>query len=856
MIALLIPLVACQVSWPAPTPDEIAKAVDQLGSASFRQREKASAFLWKAGKVAEPALLKALKSEDKEVVGRARAILDKFKYGIYPDTPKPVLDLITKFRGGTDEVKRQVIQDLNKLGSPGHAVLVKLAGIEEDQHRRRMLFDLLSEDVVPGLLAAGRYDEVEELLELGVSKGDEQSIRSYSVFLLLRGTLDARISQWAAKAKKLTGFQAAEVLMYLYRVKGDLAKARSAARKTDKKHLLAAIITEQGDWKELAANYGAPSENEDRLEELAYKAAYQRLAGDTQAFEKSIAAIREYGAANIGYVKRAAQALLLNFRPKEAIELLKKSHELTFVFELLCAQQRYKEAFEIAGKAQGNVGPREMFSLGIAEARTHFVLGDRDKAVKMLARLADENEDPKFQRGNSFANFLKVIETEQQLDLKDEAFAHCAKIALQAARQEQLAKLFGQVFPEEGSRAEVWWLHFRKQHDKEEPAATLKRVRAVLERKLTDKEFADVVQELERAAAGLTKPEERADRLQALAETCLAYGKKGLAESYFQKAGSATALARLADLLADKKQWLPAAEKYGEAWAKDRSQAATLYLRGWALKQAGQTQEATRVMALAHMIPLANDKARAQLALTLSQHDLTEAADAERQFLLRSGRFNYAEISNAQRLQGIAAYSRKQFARAADLYERTMHVCFGYVYFVRPTAYLSIPAVVQHMRARAFLAEGKTDLAIKEMEACLVGVPGDLEGVIHLFPDLEKLGKKKEAEELFNSVFAHYEKVCGDYPKSGQNHNTIAWLAVSCRRQLDKALEHARKAVALSPRNAAYLDTLAEVHYQRGDKAEAVKLMKKCVELDPKHDYYHKQIKRFGASGPPSPTPQ
>jgi hypothetical protein len=850
---LVLILAVCQASWAAPTAEEIAKAVDQLGSPSFRLREKASTFLWKAGKAAEPALLGALKHEDKEVVSRAQAILDKFKYGIYPDTPRAVLDLIAKFRGGNDETKRQTIQELNKLGSPGHAVLVKLAGVETDQHLRRLLFDLLSDDVVPGLLANGRFDEVEEMLELGVKKGDEQSIRNYAVFLLLRGNLDAKIAEWAGKAKKLTGFQAAEILMYLYRVKGDLAKARSAARRTDKKHLLTSILLEQADWKELAANHGSPSDSADPLETLAYKAAYHRLAGNTQEFEKAIAAIQGYAANNLDSVKQAAQALLLNSRPTEAVALLKKSHELAFAFELLSAQQRYKEAFELAATAQGNIGPREMFRLGLAQARTLALLGERDQAVKILARLADENEEPNLQRGNSFANYLKVIETEQQLDLKDQALGHCAKILPQAQKQDQLATLFGQVFPEEGSQALVWWKYFRGQHDKEATAASLKRVRAVLERKVPEAEFAALVQAMEKAAP--EKKEERAEWLQTLAETCLAHRKKELARTYFQKAETPAAWARLADLLARDKLWLEAAAKYSEAWTKDRSQAASLYLRGWALEQAGQKDEAARLMALARMIPLANDKSRFQLAQTLAKKRLAEAAEREWRLIARSGRFGFAEISNAQRQLGIAAYGKKEFARAAELYERTMHVCFGYVYFVRTTAYLTVPAVVQHMRAQALLAKGQTADAVKELQACLVGVPGDIEGVIHLYPDLEKTGKK-EAEELFDRVFEHYEKACRAYPKSGQNHNTIAWLAVSCRRRLDKALEHSRKAVALAPRNAAYLDTLAEIHYQRGDKAEALKLMKKCLELEPSYDYYQKQIKRFEASGPPSPTPR
>ena len=60
----------------------------------------------------------------------------------------------------------------------------------------------------------------------------------------------------------------------------------------------------------------------------------------------------------------------------------------------------------------------------------------------------------------------------------------------------------------------------------------------------------------------------------------------------------------------------------------------------------------------------------------------------------------------------------------------------------------------------------------------------------------------------------------------------------------------------LAPASAGYIDTLAEVYYQRGDKARALESMKKCIELDPKSSYYPKQIKRFQAEGPPSETPR
>ena len=64
---------------------------------------------------------------------------------------------------------------------------------------------------------------------------------------------------------------------------------------------------------------------------------------------------------------------------------------------------------------------------------------------------------------------------------------------------------------------------------------------------------------------------------------------------------------------------------------------------------------------------------------------------------------------------------------------------------------------------------------------------------------------------------------------------------------LPLGLAHARKAVELEPGNAGYLDTLAEVHFQRGDQAEAIRLMRRCLELTPDRDYYQRQLKRFQA---------
>jgi tetratricopeptide (TPR) repeat protein len=177
------------------------------------------------------------------------------------------------------------------------------------------------------------------------------------------------------------------------------------------------------------------------------------------------------------------------------------------------------------------------------------------------------------------------------------------------------------------------------------------------------------------------------------------------------------------------------------------------------------------------------------------------------------------------------------------------------VSFVETPAYVGVPAHVHRHRARGQVALGKFDEALKEVQAAEAVQPGNIQLVIDVVPELEKAGRKKEAADLYGRVLALWEKVIADYPKSASSRNTLAWMAVCCRRDLDKALEHATKAVELAPDSAAYTDTLAEVHFQRGDKDKAIELMKRCMALEPKRAFYQRQMKRFEAGDASAPLP-
>jgi tetratricopeptide (TPR) repeat protein len=145
------------------------------------------------------------------------------------------------------------------------------------------------------------------------------------------------------------------------------------------------------------------------------------------------------------------------------------------------------------------------------------------------------------------------------------------------------------------------------------------------------------------------------------------------------------------------------------------------------------------------------------------------------------------------------------------------------------------------------LAAGRSPEAYREIDLALAAQPGQLEVAIELVPALEQCGQRGEADRLFERVFGPSAQFCAEYPRSPWGHNQLAWLTARCRRQLDQGLEHAQKAVALAPAEPSYLDTLAEVRFQRGDRTGAIEMMKKCVSLDPKTEYFRKQLRRFKA---------
>ncbi|HEV3142721.1 MAG TPA: hypothetical protein VGZ47_02435 [Gemmataceae bacterium] len=862
-----------------PAQEDIDKAVRELGDKRFAVREKATKTLWEAGAAAEPALRKAAESGDAETVRRAKALLDKFEWGIYPDTPGEIATLITQFKTGDQAVRVEVVSKLIALGRTGFPTLRRLVQRTTDAEERKAVFEQMSQraqQTVPAMILAGDLAFADELLELCLAGSSEQAPVNYAAFQLLRGELDSAVERWQKEFRdpKLDA-KAGEVLVHLYKIKGDFASTAKIAEQMENDPLLESVLWEASDWKGLAKLIRKRGDGQPRdPQTIGAQIGILALAGDNDGHEKWLNDLRNLvQTEDIYNWLYGIEALLLNGHAKEAMDLLvDKKRTPGITFDLLCAQLRFREALELANSAE-KLESEEGFTLKAHKARLLYLLGERDQALELFTLLADE----KCAQAN-VRDICEVIKILNRLALHEKADEICARCLNMLATRNQADGYFNQadgyfnlfepLFGKNATLGVVWWRFLRDQYAQEAPGKTMKKVRDLLEGKpVPDRD------ELCRKIAEWNVPlrqdgsvaihvadmiSYKAVPLLCAAEAMRAAGQDQAAQKYFEKAAEAGASVdlRYGDFLAGKQRFLEAALPYEKAASKQPDQPLALFLQGWALIKAGKEKEGRRCQELAHWMPLGNEQARFEYAEELEKRGFADAARQEKDFILKTGWYRNWYISNLLGESARQAAHNHDYTAAALAYQKSIIGCMriGATY-AENSGYLVVPQVPVHYRIRQLLAEGKFEQAAKEIRACLDVLPGSVELAIGLAPELEKKGRKKEAEELYSHVSRRLEQLCREHPQSAYLHNDCAWLAANCRRDLDNALKHAKEAVKLEPKAAGYFDTLAEVHFRRGEHDKAIELMNQCIALKPRNPYYRKQLERFSKGDKNSDPP-
>jgi tetratricopeptide (TPR) repeat protein len=848
---LCLPLLALLLLAPAapaagPPRGPIAGWVGDLASNDTARWRRAVERLWQAGRAAEPALRAVMKHRDPDVVLRARLVLGRFDWGIFPDTPPVLVRLIERYRDGNPAQRKAAAEELFKQGRSGYVVLRRLLAREADAEVRRQVTDSLRRHTRPllrDLLATGNRAGAMELLEAAVASRSDEAMRDLAALWLLTGQTAARARELERRAAR--GDQdAAACAAYLHRAAGDLGEARRLAGRSGDAELLAGILDEQEDYKELARRVPRLiKESPHRLAVLLHH------AGDRAGFDAALARIPATDQAT------RARVLFFTGRPRQAIEAERKAGSLASACQLLALQGRRREALALSAVDQGKGLDRRVWLL-LEQAVVCQQVGEKDRAGTLLRQALQAAE-----KVPSRADTLlgAVLRAGTRMNRRQEVLGDLGG-ALDRVKMATFPRsVLAALSQRDGLIMELWWELLRRRSNSALPSAILTRLRGWFEEGKADGDFDQLLAEIQ---SGKNVPAGERQRWPAvLARTCIVVGKPKKAEEILRTAAqtgkTGAAYRQLADFYFERKRWSEAATEYERAGKAGPADPLALYLRGVALSRAGRAQEGRALIDRARLLPLADESARYDLARGLGQRGLRDEADVEWLLLARTTRFRSIYATNAASSLAARAVRQKQPLEAARWYRRVyMNLGLAGGSFLDGTAYLRVPAIAHLHQARWLLAQGKLDAARAEAKLLLEYLPEEPSVVIDLVRALDRAKRKADADQLFEEVFGGHRRSVTDFPKSALCHNRLAWLAARCGRRLDEALKHARTATTLAPEAPGYLDTLAEVHFQRGDKAEAVAAMKKAVKLAPKDLYFAAQLRRMEAGDRNADVPE
>ena len=510
-----------------------------------------------------------------------------------------------------------------------------------------------------------------------------------------------------------------------------------------------------------------------------------------------------------------------------------------------------------------------------------MLTGQKDAAVQLFNDVARglPTTEP---QGRSFSMAARsLVRAEMRVGLRDLACEHAAQFVARHSNSQYVGGTSGEspielLFPNDPVAAGTLFAVLRAAKvPGDASGATMLRTRDLLNGTAGAAAVDEAVKLLGAAAADLPNDGParlmKANRYFTLATVCRVAKRGADAEAAFKTAAELTATAGGAadangarswvygapdparvwlewgDLLFAANRHRDAAAVYEAGWKLFPDQPLPLFLSGQALAAAGDAAEGARRVELAHWVALGNEKVRGRFLDELVRRGEATAIKREVALILKACWSHDHYFGNVMNQCARGAALVGDFATAEACGQRSMLVVLRTpgVYFVDAGAYMNVPHDLLVSRARAELAAGKVEAAMTTARAVLAVTPGDLDLLAGMIPDLDRRGRTKEADELFALGWAAYEQMLADYPASPAARHSLALLAGRCNRKLDAGLKHAAAAVASDPRSPSYREALAEVHFRRGDRAAALKLMYALSDEQPRSALYRRQLARY-----------
>ena len=841
---------------------QVKKWIDELGDADFTTRENAHKNLWKAGSDAEEQLKVALKGDDAEIRKRSLELLEKFKWGIYHDSPIAIIDLIQAYQSGTLQDKEKSIAKLIEMGGLGVKSVIKIINAEEQEEVRNSVLSYASKSVskvIPYLIEKNEFKFLDQILQMMLENRAEGVFSNYAVYAILSASTDKIINQLSKnKPPKISDEINKEILAYLYRSKGEHNDALKFAKESKNPELYTQLALEASKWKVVLDTDHFPDDL--LLGKLGYKLAMYRLANEKTEFDgakKTLMEIAEEltgkdknGVESTEQLFQAAKIALLNYMVPEGIDSLLKNKKRMMVAEIYASRFEFDKIKSLIEEAK-NENAKDVPALEIHWAKILYGLGEKEQALKILdqysSRIADKSEGdwP-----------LKLVHAWILIKKRDRALDDAASYLQKIEHREASGRMLNKIFGDDAEFYDPLLRFFFKKKNTETAKGVITQINDLHDKKLESKVVVKLIDDLLEYASTVTA-EESVSLKNAAGAILKKYGLDEKLKELADKFGSETILLSLADLYSEKKEWAKARDFFKVAWDKDKSKSIIAFMIAKMEENIGDKAQASKWKDLSTWAPLGNEQVRLDFAYALGKRNYVDDALIQFDLVSKTGEPGSYSVGASSRALASRLIEKKSFEKAADGYELAMLRCMTpFVSFTQSQAYVNVPSLIARLRCRAAIDTGDFDKVDSFAAKAFDLQPGEVELPILVYQPLIAKGKKELADKIFASAKKSIQKVGDDYPNCAWAHNSAAWLSACCKSDLIWGLNQAEVAIKLDGKSAAHLDTLAEVLFQLKRQKEAVEAQTKAVALEPTKIYYKKQLKRIQNGDPSVDRPE
>lgn len=868
-------LSAAPVAGPAPADAAIAaEAVARLSDDSFKVREAATRDLWKLGEQALPELQRAAAGDDPEAAIRARELIRKIELGILPDSSARIVDLVMRYDRGNPDERRAVIGELKSLRA--WRQILKLYALEKDEESLAVLEPQVrgvAIEAARDCITAGEPDIAGAFSYLRMARPEPPELMAMASLHRATGTLAAELE----KARDLEGREGHLWRFALNAAAGNVQEASVAAELAGLELAAARLQLLAGDplpWIKVAP---APPQSISALALPDYRDLVIRRWQGKEIKPDMLRHMRRM--ARGGDEDDQAKSLRLLFLAGDHAEAEKllASLDPTAAFYYFETGERIEEALKVFG-----LDPAKPDYKAWALKRFRVLIDDPDEEENELLELAMLGY---FLERRGLMKELQeafVVPLEELARTDQEIFIRTAARLFSGPYGSVTASTAWPVIRAAATYAgddEVRWMQVVENlfDNYREPdrlwtwIGTVKPALSRLERmelfcrlylRLPDPDNARG-KFFDDAWAAIQKAE-GIDRLTQLGQFLDLSNMRGAKDSpnflkgmelLFREDPDAAAERFAGNHFSTVGRWVNAAEEWMRlvnlrpGYPALRAYAAASYRRAGNETAAAAQERLVELLAMgetevlhdcAVAYALAGDFERAKTWWGRAAAECTNDMD---NFLAAIRYLSQDAFANGE-WRPAAAFGEALALQEAMAGRTSYDIPISYG--VSGDLRMRIDADL----ARSFMRLDKDRAAAVEGIKAAAAMPfADLSLADSFFAPMREAGLTKEHDEAFERLWMNLEKRIAAYPENDNTRNSAAWLASRANRRLNEAAEHLKKALEHHPRQAAYLDTMAEVHFALGDRAKAVEYSTRALLEEAEDPQIVRQHERF-KSGP------